>query len=97
MQAVAQDKAPTSAPTSKPAGDVKTYTGTAQRSGTYHRPQLMVDSKRYELKAADNAEASVKETLQKISDGDTSKYTVKGTETTGDRGTSILVVSITKA
>jgi hypothetical protein len=96
MQAVADENAPTSAPASKPAGESKTWTGTAQRSGTHHRPQLMVESKRFELKAAEKAEDSVKETLKKISDGDTSKYTVKGTETTGDRGATIVVESITK-
>ena len=80
--AVAEDKAPSSAPASKPAGEAKTWTGTAARSGTYHRPQLVVDGKKFELKAAEKADASVTETLKRISDGDTSKYTVKGTETT---------------
>ena len=92
MQVLAEDKAPAS----KPAAESKTWTGTAQRSGTQHRPWLMVDGKKYEMKAAEKAPASVKETLQKISDGDTSKYTVKGTETTGDRGATIVVESITK-
>jgi len=95
MQAVADDNAPTSAPASKPSGEIKAWTGTAQRSNTHHRPQLMADGKRYELKAAEKADDGVKETLQKISDGDTSKYTVKGTESTTDR-TTILVESITK-
>ena len=95
MQASAADK-PTSAPATKADGDLKTWTGTAGRTNTNHRPFITVDGKRFEMKASDNAEAAVAETLKKISDGDTSKYTVKGIDaSTGERG-MISVVGITK-
>ena len=95
IQATAEDK-PASAPATKPAGDLKTWTGTAGRTNTNHRPFITVDGKRFEMKASDNAEAAVAETLKKISDGDTSKYTVKGIDaSTGERG-MISVVGITK-
>ena len=91
---------PTPAPavpsTTAPAAPGTTWTGTALRSGTYHRPQLMVDGKRYEMKTAEKTDAGVKDTLQKISDGDTSRYTVKGAVTQGDHGTTLMVESITK-
>jgi hypothetical protein len=41
------------------AAESETFTGTAAASGTYKRPQLLVDGKRYELKASDKADASV--------------------------------------
>jgi predicted esterase len=90
-------KTPASVPASRPSGEVKTWTGTASRSKTQHRPWLMVDGNKFEMKAADKAPDSVKQTLQRISDGDTSKYTVKGAEAQDDRGATIVVESITKA
>jgi hypothetical protein len=56
----------------------ETLTGTAARTGTYKRPLLIVDGKRYELKASDSADASVAELLGKFSDGDTGRYVIKG-------------------
>ena len=79
-----------------PPGEAKTWTGAANRTGTQHRPLLVADGKRYELKPADKAGADVKETLQKIADGDTGNYSVKGTESSADRPSTILVESITK-
>ena len=35
------------------AAESETFTGTAAASGTYKRPQLLVDGKRFELKASD--------------------------------------------
>lgn len=54
------------------------FTGVASATGTYKRPLLIVDDKRYELEASDQADASVAQTLAKISKGDTGSYTVKG-------------------
>jgi hypothetical protein len=45
------------------AAESETFTGTAAASGTYKRPQLLVDGKRYELKASNKADASVAEVL----------------------------------
>ena len=54
----------------------ETFTGAAAASGTHKRPQLLVDGKRYELKASDKADASVAETLAKFSKGDAGTYVV---------------------
>lgn len=54
------------------------FTGVASATGTYKRPLLIVDGKRYELKASDRADATVAETLAKFSKGDTTAYTAKG-------------------
>ena len=43
------------------AAESETFTGTAARAGTYKRPRLIVDGQRYELKASDQADASVAE------------------------------------
>jgi hypothetical protein len=59
------------------AAEGETFTGTAA-SGAHERPRLLVDGKRYELKASDKADASVAETLVKFSKGDADTYTVKG-------------------
>jgi hypothetical protein len=41
------------------AAESETFTGTAAASATHKPPQLLVDGKRYELKASDKADASV--------------------------------------
>jgi hypothetical protein len=79
------------------AGESETFMGTAAASGTYKRPQLLVDSKRYELKASDKADASVAEVLARFSKGDTGTYVVKGTRGTVNGMDGILIDSITPA
>ena len=80
------------------AGDAGTFTGTVDASTTQKRPRLAVGGTRYELKPSDKAEATVKDTLAKISKGEaTGKYTVKGAVSTAEGRTWILVNSITKA
>jgi hypothetical protein len=44
----------------------ETFTAAAAASGTHKRPQLLVDGERYELKAADKADASVAEALARL-------------------------------
>jgi hypothetical protein len=75
----------------------ESFTGAATASGTYKRPQLLVDGKRYELKAADKACASVRETLAKFSKGDKGKYVVKGTRGTVNGVDGIIIDEITPA
>lgn len=77
------------------AADVQTLTGTAAATRTDKRPLLVVDGKRYELKASDKAEKSVAETLEKFSKGDTGTYTVKGVLGPVNGNDGILVESIT--
>ena len=48
------------------AAESETFTGTAAASGTYKRPQLLVDGKRYGLKASDQADAAVAEVLAEV-------------------------------
>src|SRR5262249_35709103 len=64
------------------AAESETFTGTAAASGTYKRPQLLVDGKRYELKASAKADAWGAEVLARFSNGDTGRYIVKGTRAT---------------
>ena len=52
------------------AAESEIFTGTAARSGTYKRPLLQIDGKRYELKPSDKADASAAEMLAKSSQGD---------------------------
>ena len=52
----------------------ETFTGAAVASGTHQRPQLLVDGKRYELRASAKADASVAQTLAGFSRGDTGTY-----------------------
>jgi hypothetical protein len=88
------NKPTASRPTSQPA---ETFTGTVESTHTQKRPRLVVHDTHYELKPSDNAPASVKETLAKISSGEaTGTYTVKGTATTIDSRKWILIDSITK-
>src|SRR5262245_2158258 len=51
------------------AADSETFMGAASASGTYKRPLLLVDGKRFELKASGKADPSVAETLAKFSKG----------------------------
>lgn len=77
------------------AAEVETFTGTAARTGTYKRPLLVVDGKRYELKASDKADASVAETLARFSAGDTNSYAIDGTRGIVKGNDGILVDRIT--
>jgi hypothetical protein len=79
------------------AAESETFTGAAAASGTHKRPQLLVDGKRYELKASDKADASVAEMLARFSRGDTGTYVVKGTRATLNGVDGILIDSITPA
>ena len=79
------------------AAESETFTGTAAASGTYKRPQLLVDGKRYELKASDKADASVADMLARFSRGDTGTYIVKGTRGTVNGVDGIILDSITPA
>ena len=75
----------------------ETFTGAAARSGTYKRPLLDVDGKRYELKAYDKADASVGEMLAKFSQGDTGRYAVVGTRGIVNGNDGIVIDSISPA
>lgn len=79
------------------AAESETFSGTAARTGTYKRPLLLVDGKRYELKPSAKADTSVAETLAKFSSGDTGTYVIKGTRDAVNNGEGILVDSITPA
>jgi hypothetical protein len=80
------------------AGASGTYTGTVESTMSQKRPRLVVGAIHYELKPSDDAEAGVKDTLAKISKGEaTGKYTVKGTVSTIEGRTWLIVDSITKA
>src|SRR5262245_37506034 len=68
----------------------ETFTGAAAASGTYRRPQLLVDGKRYELKASDKAGASVAEVLAGFPKGDAGTYVVEGTRGTVNGADGIL-------
>lgn len=71
--------APGVAPGGASAAQTATFTGVASATGTHKRPLLIVDGRRYELKASDNAEAAVVEMLAKFSAGDRGTYVVTGT------------------
>ena len=60
------------------AAESETFTGAAAASGTSKRPQLLVDGKRYELKASARTDASVAEMLARFPKGDTGTNVVKG-------------------
>ena len=79
------------------AAENETFTGIAAVSGTYKRPQLLVDGKRYELKASDKADASVAEMLAKFSKGGRGTYVVKGTRGTVNGVDGIIIDGITPA
>ena len=79
------------------AAESETFTGTAAASGTYKRPQLLVDGKRFELKASAKADASVAKVLAKFSKGDTGTYVVKGTRGTVNGVDGIIIDTITPA
>ena len=73
----------------------ETFVGTAAATGTYKRPLLVVDGKRYELKASDKADPSIAEMLEKFSEGDSGTYTVTGTRGTVNKNDGIVIDSIT--
>jgi len=79
------------------AAESESSMGTAARSGTYKRPLLLVDGRRYELKASERADASVAEALAKFSKGDTGTYVVKGTRGTVNGLDTIIVDALTPA
>jgi len=79
------------------AAQSETFTGTAAASGTYKRPQLLVDGKRYELKASDKADASVAKVLARFSKGDRGTQVVKGTRGSVNGKEGIIVDAITPA
>lgn len=79
------------------AAESETFTGAAAASGTHKRPLLLVDGKRYELKASDKADASVAETLARFSRGDTGTYIVKGKRGTVNRMYGIIVDALAPA
>ncbi len=79
------------------SAETEIFTGTAARTGIYKRPLLLVDGKRYELKASDNADASVAELLAKFSNGDTGSYALVGTRASVNGGDGILVDRIAPA
>ena len=79
------------------AADFETLTGTAAASGTFKRPLLIVNGKRYELKASNKADASVAEALARFSKGDTGTYVVKGTPDTVNGNDGLIVESIASA
>jgi len=79
------------------AAESETFTGTAARTGTYKRPLLIVEGKRYELKPSDKADKSVAELLKKFSEGDTVRYVIKGTRGTVNGQDGIIIDSITPA
>src|SRR5262245_15018462 len=79
------------------AAESETFTGTAAASGTHKRPLLLVDGKRYELKASDKTDPSVAEALANFSKGDTGTFVFKGTRGTVNGANGILIDSITPA
>ena len=79
------------------AAESETFRGAAARSGTYKRPQLLVDGKRYELKASDKADPSVAKTPARFSKGETDTYDVIGTRAIINGVDGIIVDGITPA
>jgi hypothetical protein len=93
LLAKAQTAASAPAAGTETSANAQTLTGTVESTHSQKRPRLVVGDVHYELKAAETANASVKETLAKISSGEaTGKYTVKGTVS----GKNVTVESITK-
>ena len=72
----------------------ETFVGTAAATGTYKRPLLVVDGKRYELKGSDKADGSVADLLARFSQGDRGTYTITGTRSTVNNNEGILIDSI---
>src|SRR5262249_52532977 len=79
------------------AAERETFTGAATASGTYKRAKLLVDGKRYELKASDKADPSVTKMLAKFSKGDAGTSVVKGTRGTVNGGDGGIIDSIAQA
>lgn len=80
-----------------PAAEVETFTGIASATGTHKRPLLLVGGQRYELKAADGAQASVADTLARFSQGETGTYVIKGRRATLSGRDGIIVEAIAPA
>ncbi|MFB3891361.1 MAG: hypothetical protein ACE15C_04980 [Phycisphaerae bacterium] len=74
------------------AGGGDTFTGPVHATMSRKQPRIVVDGTQYDLKASDKADAAAKETLDKISKGETGDFVVKGKK----EGSTILVDSITK-
>lgn len=84
--------APTGAPTpaATPAAGVGTFSGSVYATKTRKQPRIKVDGTIYDLKASDKATDAVKDTLDKISKGQTGDFVVKGTV----KGNELFVDSI---
>jgi hypothetical protein len=83
--------------TPKAAAAGESFTGTVESTKSQKRPRLVVGETHHELKAAEGADASVQQTLDKISKGEaTGQYVVKGTTTTINGHSGIAVSSISK-
>jgi hypothetical protein len=92
IQAAASQPASIPAAVVVPASTAETFKGTVHATISRKIPRLTVDGKEYDLSAAAVADASVKDTLAKISKGEaTGRYVVKGTAS----GNVLSVVSIT--
>ena len=99
VKALARIKASVSQPAGAPqpgavaAGGGEAFTGTVESTNSQKRPRLVVGATHYELKPSDKADASVKQTLAKISSSEaTGQYTVRGAAS----GTTLMVDSISK-
>ena len=77
------------------ASEFETFTGTAATSGTFRRPLLDVDGKRYELLPAKTGNASVADLLKKFSSGDTGRYVITGTRASINGNDGIVIDTIT--
>ena len=90
MPARAEDK-----PGAAPA---KAFIGTVESTASQRRPRLVVEGTHYDLKASVNADATVADTLARISKGEaTGRFVVTGIELTMNDRQMILVDRIVKA
>jgi hypothetical protein len=79
------------------AGAGEAFTGAVESTKSRKMPRITVGGVRYNLQAADGADAAVKDTIAKISSGELiGECTVKGEKSTVDGQPGILVKSITK-
>lgn len=90
-------EAPAGQPVGQGAAPRETFTGLASASGTHKRPLLLVDGKRYELRASDKAGATVAQMLARFSQGDTGTYVMEGTRGTVNGREGLVVEAITPA
>jgi hypothetical protein len=85
------------APANAAAATEETFTGPVHTTQTRKMPRIVVGEARYNLKAAENAGATVADTIARISKGElTGDYVVKGVKATVDGQATILVNSISK-